>query len=236
MVYRGHIQRFETVSLRALLGVAAVLLLVNDGMYAQSNPGPTSVGDSVSLSPAQIQEAINYGSKFQTRDKFFEKGLKGVRVKFGPGVLGPGGMSRYVTFFDDWNWIGSEAAAARQQIREVSPSDFHPTGMLHALLEVHASGGAGTSRLSRKYLDDRSHLVIRTGVRTIQPTAEKMLMRSDAPGIADLLVGEGGKITVQFEFQVSTEDLKMPTSVILSDGDGKRFEAKVDISNLLVKH
>jgi hypothetical protein len=229
-------QRFETPSLSALFGVVAVLLVVDGGMYAQSNPGPTPAEGAASLSPAQIQEAINNGSKFQTRDKFFEKGLKGVRVKLGPGVLGPGGMSRYVTFFDDWNWIGSEAAAARQQIREVSPSDFHPTGILHALLEVHASGGAGTRRLSRKYLDDRSHLVIRTGVRTIQPTAEKMLMRSDAPEIADLLVGEGGKITVQFEFQVSTEDLKMPTSVILSDGDGKRFEAKVDISTVFVRH
>src|ERR1700733_5907950 len=116
MVCGGHIQRFETVCLWALLGVAAVLL-VNGRTYAQSNPGPAPTGDSAPLSPAQIQEAINYGSKFQTRDKFFEKGLKGVRVKLGPGVLGQGGMSRYVTFFNDWNWIASEAAAARQQIR-----------------------------------------------------------------------------------------------------------------------
>src|ERR1035438_10429313 len=118
MVCGGQIQRFETVCLKTLFAVA-VLTVVAGGMYAQSNPGPPT-GDSASLSPAQIQEAINYGSKFATRDKFFEKGLKGVRIKLGPGVMGQGGMSRYVTFFDDWNWIASEAAAAKQQIGRAS--------------------------------------------------------------------------------------------------------------------
>ena len=42
-------------------------------------------------------------------------------------------------------------------------------------------GGLTKNRCERKYLDDRSHLMNCTGVGTIQPTAEKILMRSDAP-------------------------------------------------------
>lgn len=192
--------------------------------------------NSASLTSPQIQEAITYGSQFQTRDKFLDKGLKGngIRVKLGPGLMGSS-ISRYVTFFNDWNWIASEAAAARQQLKDVSPTDFHPAGMLHAFLEVHAFGQGAIKQLNRKYLGDRSHLVIRAGNHTIQPINKKMLMlRAEDTFTWDaILLAPSGKITVEFEFEIDAQELNTPVLVILSDGDGKRFEKIADLSDAL---
>ena len=44
---------------------------------------------------------------------------------------------------------------------------------------------------------------------------------------------EPGKITLNFAFDVSPEDLKDPVEVILIDGDGNRHQQKADLSGIL---
>src|ERR1700721_113658 len=74
------------------------------------------------LTPQQVQSAIQEGSKYKTVDKFLEKGLKGKRVKLA-SAMAMDGMSKYATFFNDWQAVAAEAAAANQQMRELKADD-----------------------------------------------------------------------------------------------------------------
>jgi hypothetical protein len=193
----------------------------------------TTFGSSAVLTQDQMDQAIAYGAKFKTRDKFLDKGLRGVRVKLA-SAMAMDGISKYATFFNDWNFIAAESAGARQQMRTFTPADFEPTGMLHAFVEVHARGAIPASKMNRRYLDQRAHLVIKSGDKVIQPSAKHMLKRSDqSPGM--IVAGvESGKITLQFDFEVSPEDLGQQVEVILIDGDGNRHKANADLSEALL--
>ena len=86
-----------------------------------------SIVTGQSLTTEQVAAAIAYGSHYKTKDKFLEKGLRGVRVKLA-SAMALDGISKFATFFNDWNYIAAEAAGANQQLREVKPDDFHPEG------------------------------------------------------------------------------------------------------------
>ena len=58
------------------------------------------------LTPQQIQAAIQYGSKYTTMDKFFEKGLKGKRVMLARAMAADG-ISKYATFYNDWQAVAA---------------------------------------------------------------------------------------------------------------------------------
>lgn len=194
----------------------------------------TALVSSAVLTEAQMEQAIAYGARFKTRDKFLEKGLEGVRVKLA-SAMAMDGISKYATFFNDWNFIAAESAAANQHMRSVKPSDFEPMGMLHAFVEVHARGAIPASKMNRRYLDQRAHLVIMVGDKVVQPAEKQMLKRSDqSPGM--IIAGvESGKITLQFDFEVSREDLVgHQVEVILIDGDGNRHRANADLSKALL--
>jgi len=99
-----------------------------------------SVGTGQNLATEQVAEAIAYGAHYKTKDKFLEKGLRGVQVKLA-SAMAFDGISKYAIFFNDWNYIAAESAGANQQLREVKPEDFDPNGLLHAFVEVHTRGG-----------------------------------------------------------------------------------------------
>ncbi|HEV2202810.1 MAG TPA: hypothetical protein VGR73_23580 [Bryobacteraceae bacterium] len=192
-----------------------------------------SLATGQSLTTEQAAAAIERGKQYKTKDKFLEKGLRGVRVKLA-SALARGDTSIYVTFFNDWNYIAAEAAAANQQLKEVKPEDFHPEGLLHAFVEVHAIDSGAASRLNRRYLGDRAHLVIRAEDRTIQPVTKSMLKRSDDFNIGSVLFGGlSGKITLEFTFEVAPADLAQEVEVILVDGDGNQHKAKAKLAEAL---
>src|ERR1035441_7615472 len=86
------------------------------------------------LTPKQIQAAIQEGSKYKTADQFFKKGLKhNPRV-----VLGANGytLGRYAVFFDDWQAIAAESAAAHQYMRELKAEEVRSNGFLYAFVVV----------------------------------------------------------------------------------------------------
>ena len=74
------------------------------------------------LSTGQIQAAIQEGSKYKTVDKFLEKGLRGRRVKLA-SAMAVDGISKYATFFNDWQAVAAESAGAHQQMRDLSVAD-----------------------------------------------------------------------------------------------------------------
>lgn len=212
----------ERVPMSKLFG--AILLMSTLVGTSAWCAGPT-------LTPDQIQAAIQEGSKFKTADQFFEKGLKGKRVQLA-SAMAVDGISKYATFFNDWQGIAAEAAAANQQMRELKVDGVHSSGLLHALVEVHARGIIPTGKMERRYSGERAHLVLKIGERVIQPTEKKMLSKSEQ--FASIFAGApAGRITLDFAFDVLPDDLRSPVLVILIDGDGNKHQQKTDLAGIL---
>jgi len=177
------------------------------------------------LSQQQIKSAIQEGDKYGTVDKFLEKGLRGKRVKLA-SAMAMDGISKYATFFNDWQAVAAEAAAASEQGRELNSDEIESRGLLHAYVELRARGTIPTGKLSRRYREQRAHLVLKIGDRVIQPVAQNIIKKSDG-------IFQGGKITLKFAFAVSPEDLNSPVEVILTDGDGNSHEQRADLRGVL---
>ncbi len=177
------------------------------------------------LTRGEIVSAIAHGKHYKTKDDFLESGVEGVKVKLA-SAFALDGISKTAIFFDDWNYIAGESASANQQMREVNPDDFQPVGLLHAIVQVHAMGAIPTSKLNRRYLDGRAHLVLRVNGVIIQPTTKSMLKKSDQSEGAVLLGVQSGKIVLEFSFDVAAVDLQKEVEVILIDGDGNQHRAK----------
>lgn len=184
------------------------------------------------LTPEQIQAAIQKGSQYKTVDKFLDNGPKRKRIKLA-SAMAVDGISKYVTFFNDWQAVAAEAAAARQQMRELHVDDVQSTGLLHAYVEVHARGAIPTGKLNRRYGDQRAHLVLKLGERVIQPVEKKMIRKSDQSAPMAVLGTQEGKITLDFDFDVTPEDLQLPIEAILIDGDGNKHQEKADLKGIL---
>jgi hypothetical protein len=184
------------------------------------------------LTPDQIHAAIAQGSGYKTADKFFEKGLRGKRVKLA-SAMAMDGIGKYATFFNDWQAVAIEAAGASQQMRDLKPDEIQSSGLLHAWVEVHARGAIPVGKLDRRYREGRAHLVLKIGDRVVQPVEKDMISKSGQSVGMVLLGAPSGKITLDFAFDVSPEDLRDAVLVILIDGDGNRHEAKADLSGLL---
>src|ERR1035441_3132946 len=88
------------------------------------------------LTPQQVQAAIQEGSKYKTIDRFLEKGLKGKRVKLA-SAMAVDGISKYATFFTDWQAIAAEASGAHQPARELRADDVQASGLLHEIGRAH---------------------------------------------------------------------------------------------------
>jgi hypothetical protein len=202
------------------------------------------------LTPNQIQDAIQEGSKYKTADKVFEcldqshvscdKNLKGKRVKLA-SAMAADGISKYATFFNDWQAVVAQSAAANQQMRELKPADVESKGLLHVFVEIHARGAHGTGKLDRRYSDQRAHLVLKIGDRVVQPVEKSMNYRSGqsvgafVAGAAMAGIGtyRSGKIALDYAFDVTPQDLQSPVEVILIDGDGHRHEHEADLAGIL---
>jgi len=193
--------------------------------------GTITWGAGPTLSREQIQSAIHEGRRYKTADQYLEKGMKGKRVKFA-GAMAIDGTSKYATFFDDWQAVAAEAAAANQQLRELKPDEIQSGGLLHAFVEIHARGASGTGKLDRRYGNGRAHLVLKMGDRIIQPIDKDMIYRSGQSLAMFALGAKSGKITLAFAFDVSPEDLRSPIEVILVDGDGNRHSQTVDLDGV----
>jgi hypothetical protein len=184
------------------------------------------------LTPPQIQAAIHEGSKYKTVDKFLEKGLKGKRVQLA-SAMAADGISKYATFYNDWQAVAAESTAAHQQMRELKPEDVQSNGLLHAFVEIVGRGALGTSKMNRRYEGTRAHMVLKIGERIVQPSEKNMIKHSDQSVGAVIAGVADKKITLNFDFDVSPADLESPIEVILIDGDGNKHQHKVDLKGIL---
>ena len=136
------------------------------------------------LTPDQIQAAIREGSKYKTVDKVFDclnqtrascdSNLAGRRVKLESSWAAPphsrwkifasDGISKDATFFNDWQAVVAQAAAANQQMRELKPTDVDSKGLLHVFVEMQARGGT-VEELVR--YNERSHLVLKIDRKSV---------------------------------------------------------------------
>ncbi len=184
------------------------------------------------LSSVQIERAIEEGSRYKTVDKFMLKGLEGRRVKLA-SAMALDGISKFATFYNDRAAIAAQAAAANQQMRQLSPAECVSEGLLHVYVEVHARGEIPTSKLNRRYREKRAHLVLKIGGTVVQPISKEMTKQSDQ-SLGMLLGGvEEGKMTFDYAFDLLPEDLENPVEVILIDGDGNRHIGKADLRGVL---
>jgi hypothetical protein len=186
------------------------------------------------LDTDQIQTAIQEGSKYKTADQFLEKGLKGKKVKLA-SAMALDSISKYATFYDDWQAIAAKAAAAHQQMRELKIDEAQPEGLLHVFVEVVGRGEIGSGKIDRRYQDQRAHLVLQIGDRIVQPTDQSMIKQT-MQLTETILLEKARKITLNFAFDVSPEDLRRPVEVILIDGDGNKHRAKADLDGVLTLH
>lgn len=201
-------------------------------LFVVSVPAQFAWGGGPVLSPEQIQAAIDDGGKYKTVDRFLEKGLKGRRVKLASSMA-LDGTSKYATFFNDRQAVEAEAAAANQQMRKLTVDEVQAGGLLHVFVEIHARGSIPASKMNRRYREQRAHLVLQIGDRIIQPASKDMIKQTDQ-SVPMLLAGlSEGKITLEFTFDVSPEDLRSPVQAILIDGDGNKHQHDVDLSGIL---
>src|ERR1039458_2327568 len=199
------------------------------------------------LTPDQIQAAIREGSKYKTADRVLDclndkyvscdRNLKGKRVKLA-SAMAADGISKYATFYNDWQAVVAQSAAANQQMRELKPADVESKGLLHVFVEMQARGGT-VEELVR--YNERSHLVLKIGDRVVQP-ADKVKNFRYGQSTEEFLVQHSGrqasagghpKITLGYTFDVSPEALKMPVEVILIEGDGNRPQHEADLAGVL---
>ncbi|HTQ58125.1 MAG TPA: hypothetical protein VMI94_26855 [Bryobacteraceae bacterium] len=194
------------------------------------------------LTPAQIQAAIQEGSKYKTADRVLDclnqryvscdKNLKGKRVRLA-SAMAADGISKYATFYNDWQAAVVQAAAAHQQMREIKPADVESKGLLHVFVEIHARGAHGVGKLDRRYSEQRSHLVLQIGDRVVQPQDKKMVARTGQDDASYLMGMKSGEITLQYSFDVTPQDLQSPVEVILIDGDAHKHVHEADLSGVL---
>jgi hypothetical protein len=229
----------QTTALRALAVVSAATLFGTPTWCA----GPK-------LTPEQIEVAIKDGSKYKTAEEVLacvdpeyansassqwkhrcERIPVGTRIKLDGAIAKDG--TKYATFFNDWQFVAAQAAAANQQMREIKVADVESKGLLHVLIEVHPLGTWGVGKLERRYGNDRAHLVLKIGGRVIQPTAKDTRYREGQSVNMAVIGVPSAKIALNFSFDVSPEDLKQPVEVILIDGDGHKHAHKAELAGVL---
>ncbi len=172
------------------------------------------------LTAGQIQAAIQEGRKYKSADKFIDNGLKGRRVD----VTG----NTNVIFFNDWQEVALESAAAHQQLRELNADQAQGTGLLHAYVEIVAAETWTFRQGNTNFL--HSHLVLSIGDRVIQPLKDPVVVKNDQTN--QFGVGKEWVITLAYDFDVSPGDLLAPVTVIAISGDGKKHQKKVDLSGV----
>jgi len=199
-----------------------------------------------------FSKAIEYGSGFKSRSRFLEKGLKNNKLQLA-SAWAMDGISKYVTFFTDFEAVASAAAQARQEMRVLTAVDAEKlplTGLVYAHVEVHGRGMIPTRKVERRYVRDSAHLVIQFGEDIVQPLSKELTGERDASvelpialftwwdvGNTSILTGgplgfSGKKAELEFVFDLSPDELNSRGKVILIDGDGNRHQKDIDFAKV----
>ena len=201
------------------------------------------------LTPQQIQDAIAEGKQYKTAETLLacldHEYSSSPHVQWNHlcnGVL-PGKriklkwLSQYAMFFNDFVAVAAQSAAANQQMRELRPTEVESHGLLHVLVTAHGRGRKVAKRNKRQYGISQPHLVLKIGEHIVQPIDKNV--RSSGYNFASPLeaIAIGPSQTtvsvLEFAFDVSPQDLQLPVTVILIDGEGNRHEQEADLAGVL---
>lgn len=179
------------------------------------------------LTPQQIQAAMQEGTRWfalpvqfgkgKAVGDFFDEELKkkGKRVRLA-GLMAMDGISKHVTFFNDWEAVAAQVVAANQQMRGFKAEEAQTAGLLHAYVDVHALGLIPSSKLVERYGAQQVHLVLLIEGQVIQPVSKTAFSGY-----------------LEFAYDLSPGDLRNPVTVILIDGDGMRHQQKANLAGVL---
>jgi hypothetical protein len=217
--------------------ITVVMTLALSGVYAQE---------------ADYSKAIAYGQSFKSRLQYLDKGLKDKKVQLA-SAWAKDGMSKYVTFFTDYEAVAAAAAQAKQEMREFTAEDAKKlplTGLIFAHVEVLARGMLPTKKLSKRYVQNAAHLVLEVDGKVIQPLRKELTKVSDASVMIpvgfytywqsnsfSLLTGgplgvEGAKAEMEFAYSVDPSIRTKKGKVILIDAEGNKHQENVDFGKL----
>jgi hypothetical protein len=205
------------------------------------------------ISDEAIKKAIAFGQTFKSRSKFLEDGMKASKVQIASSMA-KDGISKYVTFFTDFDAVASAAAQANQQMKPFSLNEAKTlplTGLTYAHIELHARGDLPVRRLNKRFIQNSSHFVLKIGEDVLQPLSKEMSKAQDASwempialfswwqaGNVSLLTGgtlgmSGGRVEMEYVFRIPDEKAIGPAQAIIIDGDGKRHSEKIDLAKAL---
>lgn len=217
--------------------IPIVITLVVFSLYAQET---------------DYSKAVSYGQSFKSRLQYLEKGLKDQKVQLA-SAWAKDGMSKYVTFFTDYEAVAAAAAQAKQEMREFTTEDAKKlplTGLIFAHVEVHARGMIPTRKLSKRYVQNAAHLVLEVDGKVIQPLRKELTKVSDASVIVpmgfytywqsnnfSILTGgplgvEGAKAEMEFAYSVDPSIKTKKGKVILIDAEGNKHQENVDFGKI----
>jgi hypothetical protein len=219
--------------------ITLFLTLVLSSLYAQGT---------------DYAKAIAYGQSFKSRLQYLDKGLKDQKVQLA-SAWAKDGMSKYVTFFTDYEAVAAAAAQAKQEMREFTTEDAKKlplSGLVFAHVEVHARGMIPVGKLSKRYVQNAAHLVLEVDGKVIQPLSKELKKVSDASVIIpvgfytywqandniSILTGgplgvEGAKAEMEFVFAMDPSIKTKKGKVILIDADGNKHQEDVDFGKIL---
>jgi hypothetical protein len=152
------------------------------------------------------------------------------------------GTSKHVKFFTDWVNIAATAVVANRQLRELSAAEIERiprTGLLIAIVELHARGSLPVLKLEKRFTEGNTHLVLKIGDKLIQPQEAFTLSDEIKKTWSDLgwrtgylIEKEERKLTLQFAFDLDEQQLNSKATAILLDADGKQRKVDAELSKL----
>jgi hypothetical protein len=222
---------------QAISALPVALMLVLSSLHAQET---------------DYTKAIAYGQSFKSRVQFLEKGLKAQKIQLA-SAMAADGMSKYVTFFTDYDAIAAAAAQAKQEMREFTIEDAKKlplSGLVFAHVEVHARGAIPVSKLSKRYVQNAAHLVLEVDGSVIQPLTKELTRVSNAAILpvgfdtfweshnVSILTGaplgvDNAKAEMEFAYSLDPSIKAKKGKVILIDAEGNKHQEAVDFSKIL---
>ncbi len=196
--------------------------------------------------------AIAYGQSFKSRLDFLEHGLSAQKVQLA-SAWAVDGMSKYVTFFSDFEAVAAASAQAKQEMRGFTIEDAHKVplnGLTFAHVEIHARGEIPVMKLSKRYVRDSAHLVLEVDGKIIQPISKQLTKVSDVSIVipvefyafwnfhnVSILTGgplgySAGKVEMEFAYQLEPSIKTKKGTVILIDANGNKHQQNVDFSKI----
>jgi hypothetical protein len=207
------------------------------------------------LNPAQLQAALNYGNQFRSRAQYLDTGMKAQKYQIS-SAWAVDGISKYLLFFTDYDIVAAAAAAAHQQMRELSVADIQKlplSGLVFVNVQLHARGTFPVERLQGRFgsTSDKLHLVLQIGDKVLQPVGRSdmrdsgvvsptgpIIVRSWTIGNTSMITTDQlgysqERVEVEFVFRLPADFADRKAKAILIDGQGKQYKVDVDLAAIL---